>query len=238
MINTIDESQRKAATIAGFTGLFTMAIAIFAYYGLASRLVVAGNAAETFRNIAANETLFRVVIACNLAYGAGVVVFLTALYVILRPVNPGVALLGALFRLVYALMFIVSAVNSLAVLRLSSGADYLRVFETDRLQALATLYRGANFDAYYVGLPFYGLASMVCAYLWFKSSYIPGALAGFGVIASAWCAVSAFAFLISPEFGRAVNLYSLDSPMGAFEMATGLWLLFKGLRPPRNAESR
>jgi hypothetical protein len=63
-------------------------------------------------------------------------------------------------------------------------------------------------------------------------------LAGFGVISSAWCATSAFAFIIFPNFGTTVNLYSLDSPMGAFEMAIGFWLLFKGLRPSGIAEAR
>jgi len=40
------------------------------------------------------------------------------------------------------LMWVVIALNLLEVLRLLSGADYLRVFETDRLQALARLYLG------------------------------------------------------------------------------------------------
>jgi hypothetical protein len=54
-------------------------------------------------------------------------------------------------------------------------------------------------------------------------------LAGFGVISSARRATSAFVFIVS-NFGTTVNQYSLDSPMGAFEMATSFGL-FKGLRP-------
>jgi len=235
-ISTIDESQRKAARVAGFTCLFAMAIVVFAHYGISSQLMVLGNAAETARNIVAHETLFRISIACYLIHGAGVVVLLTALYVILKPVNRGLALLAAFFRLVYALMWVVIAFNLLEVLRLLGGADYLRVFEADRLQALARLHLGRGFDAYYVGLPFYGLASTVCSYLLFKSSYIPKGLAAFGVISSLWCAASAFAFIIFPNFGQAVNLYSLDSPMALFEMATSFWLLFKGLRPYRKTE--
>jgi hypothetical protein len=231
MIGTIDESQRKAARVAGFTSLFTMATAVYVYYGINAHLIVAGNVAETARNIVAHERLFRIGIACDLIYGGGVVVLLTALYVILRPVSPGLALLAAFFRLIYALMWVVSAVNFLAVLRLLSGADYLRVFEADRLQALARLYLRANSDTYYVGLPFYGLTSTVCSYLWFKSRYIPRGLAAFGVISSIWCAASALVFIIFPNFGKAVNLYSLDSPLAIFEIATGFWLLFKGLRP-------
>jgi hypothetical protein len=101
---------------------------------------------------------------------------------------------------------------------------------------MARLSLGKNFDAYYVGLPFYGLASTLCFYLWFQSRYIPRTLAAGGAISSAWCAASAFAFIVFPNFGKAINLYSLDTPLGVFEMATSFWLLFKGLRPPGIAE--
>jgi hypothetical protein len=233
-ISSIDESQRKAARVAGFASLFTMAIVSFAYLGINAHLIVAGNAAETARNIMAHERLFRINIACDLIYCTGVVVLLTALYVILKPVNRSLALLAAFCRLVYALMWVVIALNLFTVLRLLSGADYLRVFETDRLQALARLYLGT--PAYGVGLPFYGLGSAVCSYLWFKSRYIPRALAAWGVISSVWCVTCALAVIIFPDFAKTVNPWWFDSPMASFEMATGFWLLFKGLRPSGIAE--
>jgi hypothetical protein len=80
-----------------------MATVVFANFGIHARLIVAGNAAETARNIMAHERLFRIGIACGLIDGAGLVVLLTALYVILKPVNRSVALLSAFFRLEYAL---------------------------------------------------------------------------------------------------------------------------------------
>ena len=160
------------------------------------------------------------------------VVLLTALYVILKPVNQGLALVGAFFRLVFALLWLLTTLNMLSALRLLGSASYLQVFEADRLQALARLHLAANFDAYYVGLPFFGLACTVCAYLWLKSNYIPKGLAVFGVISSAWCVICAFIFLIFPSFNKIVNDYWFDSPMALFEMALSFWLLFKGLRPP------
>src|SRR5206468_3665638 len=83
----------------------------------------------------------------------------------------------------------------LSPLRLLGTASYLQVFEADRLQALARLQIAANFDDYYIGLPFFGLAATVCSYLWLKSGYIPKALAAFGLISSAWCVICAFVFL-------------------------------------------
>jgi tetrahydromethanopterin S-methyltransferase subunit F len=127
-VSTIDDSQRTAARVAGFTCLFTMAIVIFSNFAIQERLIVAGNAAETARNILAHERLFRFGIACGLIYCVGLVVLLTALYVILKPVNRGLAVLAAFWRLVYALMWILMTLNLFEALRLLSNADYLRVF--------------------------------------------------------------------------------------------------------------
>jgi len=238
-ISTIDNSQRTAAKVAGFTCLFGMAIVVFANYWLLNPLIVPGNAAETARNIMAHERQLRLTVTCFLIYSAGVVVLLAALYVIFRPVNRGLALVGAFFRLVFALLWLLAALNMLGTLRLLGSASYLQVFEADRLQALARLHLAANFDAYYVGLPFFGLAATVCSYLWLKSNYIPKGLAAFGVISSAWCVVCAFVFLIFPHFNKIINDYWFDSPMGLFELALSFWLLFKGLWPaePVSAKS-
>jgi hypothetical protein len=242
-ISTIDESQRKAARVAGFTFLFAMAIVVLANYGINFRLIVQGNAVDTARNIMAHETLFRINIACNLIYVVTVVALLAALYVILKPVNRNLALVAAFCRLVFALMWGVTALNTLGALRLLGDAAYLPVFEAVQLQTLARLHIAASFDAYYVGLPFWGLASAVCSCLWFKSRYIPRALAAFGVISSTWCVICAFAFIVFPHFDATVNAYWFDVPMVIFEMTLGLWLLFKGLSPsglagPDNASDR
>jgi hypothetical protein len=232
----ITESQGTAAKVAGWSFLFTMVIVVFANYGLLNPLIVRGNAAETARNIVAHETQFRVTVTCFLAYSAGVFVLLAALYVILKPVNQGLALAGAIFRLVFALLWLLTTLNLLGALRLLGSASYLQAFEPERLQALSRLYLAANFDAYYVGLPFFGLAATVCAYLFFKSNYIPKGLALFGVVSSAWCVLCAFVYLIFPGFAKPVNPYWFDAPMALFEFALGLWLLFKGLRSSKTAE--
>jgi hypothetical protein len=124
--------------------------------------------------------------------------------------------------------WVVIALNYFAALRILSGAEYVRVFGADQAQALARLHL-SGYDTYCVGLLFYGLASTVCGYLWLKSRYIPRGLAASGVIASAWCALCTFVFIISPDFSKVVNLWWFDTPMGIFEIVTSFWLLFKGL---------
>lgn len=234
-IHGTSQSQRQAARVAGFTFLFALVIVVAANYAISFRLSVPGNAAETAGNILANEGLFRINVAGNLLYGAAIVVLLSALYVILRPVDRNLALAAAFCRLVVALMWCVTALNMLGTLRLLGGSAYLGVFEADRLQALARLRLDAGYDAYYIGLPFWTLASTVCSYLWFKSRYVPRPLAAAGMIASAWCAFCAFAFLISPGFQDMVHPTWYDMPMVIFETALGIWLLFKGVGPAGTA---
>jgi hypothetical protein len=230
MTTNIDNSQRTAAKVAGIAGLLAFVLVVFGNYVLLEPLVIPRNAADTARNILAHQTQFRVALTCFIAYGIGSVVLLSALYVILAPVNRGLALTGALFRLVFAILWLIAPLNSLAALRLLGDATYLKVFEPDRLQALARVQLAGSFDDYYVGLPFFGLAATVCAYLWLKSNYIPRGLSTFGVIASAWCVLCAFIFLIFPHFNKIVNDYIFDSPMALFELIVSFWLLFKGLR--------
>jgi hypothetical protein len=231
-MNVITPEQRTAAKVAGIAGLVAFALVVFGNYVLLEPLIVPRNAADTARNILAHQTQFRVALTCFVAYAVGSVVLLTALYTILAPINRGLALAGALFRLVFALLWLIAPLNSLGALRLLGDANYLQVFEPDRLQVLARLQIAASFDDYYVGLPFFGLAATACAWLWLKSGYIPRGLSIFGVIGSAWCVFCAFVYLIFPTFNKIVNDYIFDSPMALFELIVSFWLLFKGLRAP------
>jgi hypothetical protein len=235
---TLDESQRKAARVAGFALLFAIAIVAVANYGISFRLIVPGNAAQTARNIAANAFLFRVNVACDLVYVVTVIVLLASLYVILKPVDRHLALVATFCRLVLPLMWGVAALDMLGALRLLGDAAYLPVFTAEQLQTLSRLRLAEGYDAYYVGLPFWGLASTFCSYLWFKSRYVPRSLAAFGLIASAWCVVCAFAYLVSPGFAKVVGPSWFDVPMVMFETAIGAWLVFRGLRPSGTAPRR
>jgi hypothetical protein len=230
-MNTIDNSQRTAAKVAGIAGILAFVLVVFGNYALLNPLLVPRNAVDTARNILAHQTQFRFALACFITYDVGGIVLLTALYVIFAPVNRGLALAGALFRLVFLMLWLVAPLNSLGALRLLGDSSYLQVLEPERLQALARAQIAASFDDYYVGLPFFGLAATVCAWLWLKSNYIPRGLSIFGVIGSAWCVFCAFAYLIFPNFNKVINDYWFDSPMALFELTVSFWLLFKGLKP-------
>jgi hypothetical protein len=232
-VDNIDHSQRTAAKIAGLAGLLAFVLVVFGNYVLLQPLLVPRNAVDTARNVLAHQTQFRLALTCFVAYGIGSVILLAALYVVLAPVNRGLAFASAMFRLVFVMLWLIAPLNSLAALRLLGDTDYLKVFEPDRLQVLARVQLAGSFDDYYVGLPFFGLAATVCACLWLKSNYIPRPLSIFGVIASAWCVFCAVVYLIFPSFAKPVDPYWFDSPMALFELVISLWLLIMGLQPAR-----
>ena len=227
---TIDNSQRTAAKVAGWSYLLSFAIVVFANYVLLGPLIIPRNAVDTARNILAHPTQFRIALSLFLIDSVGAVILAGALYIIIIPINEYLALLGALFRLVFSMSWFLSAIHMLGALRFLGTTPYLQIFDPDRLQVLSRVTMAATFDDYYVGLPFFGLAATVCAWLWLKSNYIPRGLAIFGVIASAWCVFCAFVYLIFPNFNKIVNDYIFDSPMALFELVLSFWLLFKGLK--------
>jgi len=148
-------------------------------FGIFARLIIGGNPAETARNIQAHETLFRIGVAGDMVYCVGVLILTAAIYAILKPINQNLALLAAFGRMVHGLTWLLATLNLFTALRLLSDADFSRAFGPDQLPALARLYL-SSYDAYYVGLLFWGLGTTVGSYLWFKSNYIPRALAVFG----------------------------------------------------------
>lgn len=230
-IDSVDDAQRRAAKVVGLAYLSAIVPAVFAEFYVPARFIDSNNAVEIARIIMAHERLFRLGIASNLTAFAIDAVLITALYVVLKHVNRGLALLAVFWGLVETAVFVAITINEFDVLRIFSGADYLRVFEADRLQALARLSMGAHSAAYGVGLVFAGLRSSVFAYLWLRSGYIPRLLAAWGLFSSLLLAGCTFVFIVFPELARVVTVAVYGGPIFIFEVSMGFWLLLKGLRP-------
>lgn len=224
-----DGSQRRAAKTAGLAGLLSFATLVAVNYGIFAPLIVRTDPAQSAQNILAHQTLFRVGIAGELVYCAGIIVLLTALYVILKPASTILALLATLARLVYALMWLPVALNQFTALRLLTDTDLSRAFGAEQSQSLLQIFL-SGYDAYYIGLPFWGLGTAACSVLWLRSKYVPATLANFGVVASVWCIFCTFTFYLFPTFEKVVGRSWFDSPLVLFELSLSFWLLVKGLR--------
>src|SRR5512136_309836 len=133
-------TNKKTARIAGFLYLIYMVVSIFADVLGRSKLIVLGDAATTARNIMASAWQFRIGFVVDLV--AGVLFLLTAwaLYMLLMPVNKNLALLFLLLNLGGVAVWCFSDLFLIASQLLLGGADYLKVFQVDQLQALAMLF--------------------------------------------------------------------------------------------------
>ena len=114
-----------------------------------------------------------------------------------------------------------------------SGKDSLRALNTDQLETLSQLFVSADRAGNRIAALLFGLGSTLFCYLWFKSLYIPRALAAWGILSSlvpimAPLATVMFPALIDAPLRRARSGW----PIMTFEVILGLWLFLKGIRAP------
>jgi hypothetical protein len=237
-MNTTKESphgtNKKIARRAGFLYLIYIVISIFADVFGRSKLIVLGDATTTAGNIIASAWQFRIGFVVDLV---GAVLFLLtawALYVLLKPVNKNIALLFLLLNLGGVAVWCFSDLFLIASQLLLSGADYLKVFQTDQLQALAML----SLNIYKNGFSgiaqiFFSAWLLPLGYLVFKSGYLPRIL---GIILMIEC----FGWLMYPIqfffFPGNVVLTNLSSAVGFIgEFSLMLWLLIMGAKDQKPA---
>jgi hypothetical protein len=208
--------------------LIQMATGVFTQIYARGSLIVSGDPAQTAQNIIDSERLFRIGIASDLATYTAVLVATWALYVLLRPVNRNLALLAVFFRLIELAIHFNVTLNSLAVLRLLSGAEYLQSIDASQLHSLAQLALGVQGEGVNMGFILLGLGSAVFAALLFKSQFVPRVLAGWGVFSSLLLATYALSIIVFPKAGALQVAPML--PMGIYEVTLGFWLLLRGAR--------
>lgn len=228
-VNALHVSQTRTGKILGISFLIAIAIVVVANYAISFRFVVPGDAMQTAKNIHANETMYRVNLVCNLLYLFTTIVMLSALYVLFKSHSVLLSMIIIFSKFVYAIMWTVTSLNSLNSLKLMNTNPTNHAFTEGQLYSLVSLNSAGSWDAYYIGLPFWGIAAMIFSYLFLKSGYIPKVLAVFGILASLWCIFCSCAYLIFPEFDKTIDLSLFDIPLVLFEIITGFLLLFKGI---------
>lgn len=223
-------SPRNAAKIAGFGYLIVFILGFFGNFFVFEKLIVPEDAVTTANNIIANESLFRLGIASWLIVITFDALVAWALYVLLKPINKNLSLLAAWFRLVFVGIFGYSFVNYFSVLQLFSGADYLKVFETNQLQTQAMLLLNAHDYAVHISYIFFGLHIFLLGYLILKSGYIPPILGILLIVASCGYLIDSFGNFLSSDYAnnKTAFLIFVAVPAIISELSLTIWLLFKG----------
>src|SRR5258706_2629727 len=121
----------------------------------------------------ASESLFRLGIVSNILVPTVGILYVLVLYKLLKPVSKDIAVLMVVLALLGVPIGVFNEFIQLGVLQLLSGADYLKVFTTAQLQALAYLF--VRLHSYGISLAFIfsGLWLFPLGYLVFKSGFLP-----------------------------------------------------------------
>ena len=225
-MNAID----KTARIAGFLYLLYIATSIIAdRFG---RLVFV-EAPVTVNNILIHESQFRVGFVISLFSVVFLLLAAWALYVLLKPANENVALLFLVLNLAGFAMWCFGLLNLSGSLLLVSGADYLKVFQPDQLQAQAMFFVNLYKNGSIIAQVPYGIWLLPLGYLVIKSRFLPKLL---GILLVADCfglIVFVFQRFLLPDY-EVISYPCLGISFIA-ELSLTLWLLIIGAKDQKPA---
>jgi hypothetical protein len=227
-----DQSPRRIARIAGLFYLIFILTFAFASY-LRSGIIVSGDAVATANNIVSSQGLFRLAFMSELISAVFFFLAAWALYVLLRPVNRNLALLFLSLNLGGVIIESVNMLNLFAPLTLLTGADYLKVFQPDQLQALAMTFLNSYSNGIMIAQIFYGTWVLPLGYLLYKSRLVPKVLGILLIIDFFGIMSWFFQFFFFPSYG----ILSYPGLAASFiaEVSLSLWLLIIGVREQRPA---
>lgn len=225
--------NKRTARTAGLLYLIYITVHVSADVIGRSKIIVYGDASTTARNILASAWQFRIGFMLDLF--AAVLFLLTAwaLYRLLKPVNENMALLFLLLNLggvaIQAACDLFLPVSQI----LLSGADYLKVFQPDQLQALAMSFLYLYKNGYMIAQIFYGAWLFPLGYVIFKSGFLPKLL---GLVLMIHCCtwlMNSLQFFLFPGF---TAIAYISYPLGFIaEFGLSLWLLTVGVKEQKPA---
>lgn len=193
-----------------------------------SRFIVSGDAVTTANNIVSSSELFRIGFVTELVSAVFFLLAAWALYVLLRPVNRNLALLFLLLNLGGVAVECINALNLFAALQFLSGPNYMNVFQTGQLQAMAMSFLNLYTSGFLIAQIFFSAWLLPLGYLVYKSRFLPRFL-GLLLILDFFGNMSWFlqGFLL-PSYG--ILAYPGNAISFIAEISLTLWLLIMGVK--------
>jgi len=217
-------TRRRAAFVAGIGLLLMALLAPLAHFGVLENLVVSGDAATTVGNIVADAGLFRLAIATLLVVTFLDIVVAWALYVLMKPVHPTLAILVGWLRLAAPAVFAVALANLLDVANLlgSAGSSAL---SPDQLGAQVMASVASFGNGWDMSLAIFGLHLVGLGYLLFRSVDFPRFLGVLVVVAGAGYLADTFARILVSDFKFNISLFTFVG-----EALLIFWLLWRAIK--------
>lgn len=214
-------------TLAGILYLLIIVFGLIAQIFVRDNLVDYGDAGITANRIMGSEFLFRFGFVSELMMLACDVAVTMILYVMLRSVSAGLAMLSTFFRLVSISILGLTALSHYAALQILGDAGYLKVFETGQLQALALLSIKLHGSGYNISLFFFGFHLFFLGILIAKSGWFPRILGFLLQVGGPCYIVNSLVWFLFPALVSVIYPAILLPCFGG-ELFLSLWLLISG----------
>jgi hypothetical protein len=220
-------SRAATARIAGGLYLVYIVLTVVAN-AIRDRLVVPGDAAATAANVVASEPLFRLSFVSDVLAGVLFLVTAWALYVLLKPVHPDVALLFVLLNLAGVAVQCLNMLNFFAAGVILGVADAPASIVEGGSPALAMLFLELYRNGFMIAQFFFAAWLFPLGYLVLTSGFLPRLLGVILVVeAVAWLLYPLQHFLL-PGLDGVSYVSSVVGFIGEFSLA--LWLLIMGAK--------
>ena len=218
-------SRRQAASIAGLALLFMAILAPIANFAVLEKLIMPGHMALTLESIRASIGQFRLAGCLLLMVVILDLIVAWALYLLLKPVNPGLSLLTAWFRVVYAGIFALALSNLFVVSQLLNNVPMMTALGPGQFPAQVMLLLTAFRNTWDVGLILFGVHLLLLGYLVFWSGFIPTIFGLLVIVSGLGYLVDGFGKLLSADYALTVSAFTFIG-----EVLLIFWLLWKGLK--------
>lgn len=191
-----------------------------------------GNLSDILASIADHSTMMQISNLVGLAVqSTGIIALAVLLYDVLGPQSKIVARVALGWWIAEAITLAVSKIGSIALIPLSQQFIAAGAPKPAHYQTLGEiLYYGIDKTGYDIHGMFFCLGGILWYYLFYKSRYIPRALALWGLITVIPILLYGFLTLYDRELGRGIPVVIIGIPYIVFEALIGPWLMIKGIR--------
>ena len=223
-------STKTNARIAGVFYLLVVLTGIFTLAYVPSRVMVTDNPTETFQNIIAEESIFRLGIVGSVACYLSFVFLALSLYRLLRHINENLARLMVLFVLLSIPVSLINLQNQLTILSLVQQANYLQDFTAEQIQSQVLFCLAQYNNGIRIADIFWGIWLLPFGYLVVKSEMLPkifGFLLMFGCLGYL---VDFTGGVLIPGYPTTIVASYIGLPGSVGEIGICLWLLVMGAK--------
>lgn len=222
-------ANKNTARLAGLIYLIVVVTGIFSLAYVPSKLIVWGDAAKTFQQIAESQILFRTSLISSVICYVSFLLLPFVLYLLLRPVNEIAAKLMIILSVVSVPISMLNLQNRYAVLTLINGAEHTKALDPSQIHSQLMLLL-ENYDSGILILHiFWGLWLFPFGYLVYRSGFLPRILGILLMIGCVGYIVNFVGNTMFENFSGSLISNIASKPAAFGEIGTCVWLLFRGL---------